>query len=300
MSLFRLPKDSAQLGLLAAFGAFLAWGVLPLFWKALASVDSREVLCQRMGWSFISLMPVMLCSGRLGGVLTLLRDKKIALGLALSSLLLAGNWFTYIWAVTHGMVLEASLGYYINPLFNVILGVAVFKEQAGRITWAAIALATIGVLFQVFNLGHLPVVSLLLGISFALYALLRKMLKVEALPGLFIETVMFLPFAGGYLLWQGLQGNSAFLYGGDLFINVLLAASGIITTIPLFWFAYGARRIRMTTLGLLQYLTPSMVFVLGVFVFREPLTAAGLATFGCIWVALALYTWDSIRSHRRH
>ncbi len=289
------PQDGPQKGLVAAFAAFCAWGVLPLFWKALDTVDSLEVLCHRMVWSFVSLVPVMLFSGRLGGVLLLMRDKKVVLGLICTTALLGANWYTYIWSITHGQVLEASLGYFLNPLFNVVLGVAVFKEHPGRLTWAAIALASCGVLFQVLTLGRLPAVSLILGISFAVYGMLRKLLMVEALPGLFLETVFFIPCAAGYLLWQGALGNSAF-YQGDLAIDALLVCSGFITTLPLFWFAYGARRIPMTTLGLLQYLTPSMVFLLGIFVFEKQLTLTALVTFSCIWAALALYTADSLRA----
>ena len=289
--------SSSPVGLIAAAGAFVVWGILPLFWKSLASVDSFEVLCHRITWSFVTLVPFMLFSGRLSTLAVFLRSPRNFMGLLASGILLAGNWYLYIWAINSDMVIEASLGYYINPLMNIIFGVLIFHEKVSRLVWIAIGIAFFGVAYQVVTLGHLPLVPLGLAFSFALYALLRKLLLVEARPGLFVETLVVVPIAAGYLIWQAHLGNSAF-FRGDMTINTLLVGAGIITTVPLICFAYGARRIRMTTLGILQYLTPSWVFLLGVFVYHEPFTFDNLVTFTCIWTALALYTWETVRKRQ--
>ena len=283
-------------GLVAALVAYVLWGILPVFWKALASVDSFEVLCQRVTWSFLFLLPLMFFKGRLGSLAVFLKSPRNFLGLLCSGFLLAGNWYLYIWAIASGMVLEASLGYYINPLVNILFGIAVFREKIGPLVKLAIAIAVAGVLYQVVVLGSLPLVPLGLAVSFGIYGLLRKLLLVQAIPGLFVETLVVLPIALFWLLTQAGDGNSAF-FRGDYLIDGLLVGAGLITTVPLILFAYGARRVRMTTLGLLQYVNPTCQFVLGVFVYGEVFTVDTLITFGCIWVALALYTWESLRKH---
>ncbi|MDR2075822.1 MAG: EamA family transporter RarD [Desulfovibrio sp.] len=274
--------------------AFLIWGCLPLYWKALNRMDALEILCHRVVWSFLTILPVILYTGRLGRILGLLGARKTSLPLAASSCVLACNWLLYIWAVNADRVLETSLGYFINPLINILLGMFLFRERVSRIVRIAIALAAVGVLNQMAALGHPPWVALGLGCSFALYGLIRKVAPVEALPGLFIETFLSLPFALGWLFWQGARGMSV-LFTQDLSFLLLLAASGLLTATPLFLFAFGVRRLRLTSLGLLQYVSPSMTFVQGVFLFNEPFSPATLLTFLCIWTALALYTWDSLR-----
>lgn len=285
---------SSNSGILAAFFAFVAWGILPVFWKALASVNSLEVLCHRITWSFVAVAPFMLFRGRLGALLLLLRSKRNLFGLLLSGFLLAGNWYLYIWAITADMVVEASLGYYITPLVNILFGIVIFKERTSSLVWVAIGIAVIAVLYRMTSLGHPPYVSLGLAFSFAIYGLIRKVLLVEALPGLFVETLAVLPLAAGYLIWQAHLGNSAF-FRHDLAIDSLLIFAGVITTGPLVCFAYGARRIRMTTLGVLQYMTPTCVLLLGILVYGEPFTKDNLITFALIWTALALYTWETLR-----
>lgn len=288
-------QSSATQGLLAALFAYTLWGVLPVFWKALASVDALEVLCHRIVWSFALLLPFMFFKGRLGALRVFLQKPLNLLALAACGFLLAGNWYLYIWAIASGMVIETSLGYYINPLVNILFGVAVFRERISATVMAAIALAVAGVLWQIFRLGHFPVVPLGLAFSFALYGLLRKILMIQAIPGLFVETMTVLPIAAGYLLHQASLGNSAF-FRGEPAIDALLVGAGLITTVPLVCFAYGAQRIRMTSLGVLQYVNPTIVFLLGVFVYGEAFNLDNLITFGCIWTALALYTWDRIRA----
>lgn len=289
-------ENSPFSGLSAAFAAYVLWGILPVFWKALDSVDSFEVLCHRITWSFLFLLPLMFFKGRLGSLVDVLRNPLNVLGLLCSGFLLAANWYIYIWAIAKGMIVETSLGYYINPLVNILFGIAFFREKTGPLVMLAIAIAAAGVAYQVIALGTFPLVPLGLAFSFGVYALLRKLLFVQAIPGLFVETLVVLPFALFWLLTQAGEGNSVF-FRGDYGIDALLIGAGCITTVPLILFAYGARRVRMTTLGLLQYVNPTCQFVLGVFVYGEIFTVDKLVSFGCIWVALALYSWESVRKH---
>ncbi len=296
-----LPKaivDPERNGIFAALGAFTVWGVLPIFWKALGHVNSVEVLFQRMFWSFVVLMLFMPLTGRLGPALGIFRRPREIGALALSGALLGFNWYLYIWAIANNMVVEAGLGYFITPILNILTGMLFFRERPGRLGRTAIFLAAGGVLFRLITLGGLPLVALGLSVSFAAYGLLRKIVVVEALPGLFAETALMLPVALAWLVHEGLTGSGSFART-DLWTNCLLIATGIITTLPLFWFSYGTRRIRMSTLGLAQYLTPSMIFLLGVFVYDEPVTPGRMVTFICIWTALALYTWENLRGLRR-
>jgi chloramphenicol-sensitive protein RarD len=288
-------NPSSGSGLAAALVAFLLWGILPVFWKGLSSVDSLEVLCHRILWSFVLLTPFMFFQNRLGSLLVFLRTPRNFFGLFLTGCILGGNWLLYIWAIASDMIMETSLGYYINPLVNILFGVVLFREKISRLVWVAIGVAFFGVLYQVLALGKFPLVPLGLAFLFALYGLIRKILMVQALPGLFMETLVVLLPAAGYLAWQAFHGHSAF-FRGDPLIDSLLVGAGVITTIPMLLFVYGAKNIRMTTLGLVQYVNPTCVFLLGAFVYHEPVTLDDMATFLCIWVALALYTWDTIRS----
>ena len=292
-----LSGKSPKAGAIAALCACLIWGGLSVYWKALQAMDPLEIMCHRMLWSFLTMLPVIVASGMLGHVLTVMGNKKMFLRLMCSSFILAGNWLLFIWAVNSGKVLETSLGYYINPLINILLGVVFFQERASRVAWVAIGIAIAGVAFQVVSLGHMPWVALGLGISFAVYSVMRKVIMVEALPGLFIETAISAPLALAYLLWLGGQGVSVFFWADGHFL-FLLVLSGVLTSVPLFLFAFSVRRIRLTTLGLLQYVSPSITFLLGVFLFKEEFSMERLFTFGAIWTALALYTWDSIRQRR--
>jgi len=291
-------EDSPSLtGLLSALCAFTFWGVLPLYWKALVTVDSFEIMCHRIVWSFLTLLPFMFFQGRFGLVLTFLKNKANALTLIGSSCILAGNWYLYIWAINTGRVLEASLGYFINPLVNILFGIIIFREKTGRVVRLAIAIAAAGVAYQVVVLGQPPIVPLALAVSFGVYGLIRKVMQLPSLPGLFMESLFVMPFAGAYIFWQWRLGNSP-IFSGDHALDLLLMGTGLVTSFPLLCFAYGARRIRMTTLGLLQYANPTIVFLLGIFVYHEPFSVDSLITFACIWTALALYTWETIRNRR--
>jgi chloramphenicol-sensitive protein RarD len=211
--------------------------------------------------------------------------------------LIAINWFTFIWAVGHDRVLQASLGYYINPLVNVALGFVFLKERPRRAQWIAVALATVAVATLTWQMGRLPIIALVLAFSFGIYGLLRKTMRAEALVGLAVETTLLLPVAAGYLIW--LARNGAMHFGRVTFTDdVLLVAAGVVTALPLLWFANAARRLKYTTVGLLQYIAPSLQFLTAVLVFGEALRLGQILAFALIWVALAVYTQDAWRQPR--
>lgn len=280
----------AASGVLLALAAYGQWGLLPLYWKALAGIAAPVILSHRILWSVAFLAAV-----------SLLRRNHAAfdwsrrtLGwLALSGTLLAGNWLLYIWSVNDGRVLETSLGYFINPLVSMLLGRVVLGEQLRSRQKAAVALAAVGVAVPVLGGGGLPWVALTLAVSFGLYGLLRKLRPVDPVLGLGVETGLLLPLAAGYLWWQPEP-----LFGASNLETGLLLGAGIATSVPLICFAGAARRLRLTTLGFLQYLAPSMHFLLAVAVFGETVTPTALVTFGCIWTALAIYAADGVRNSK--
>lgn len=286
-------KSRSLSGLLAATFAFICWGLLPLYWKALASVPAQEIICHRVVWSVACTGLLLLVQGRLAEVRTALRTRRDMLLLAASSSLIGMNWFLYIWAVNAGHVLEASLGYYLNPLVNVALGRLVFGDRLQRPQAIAVGLAALGVAVQLAGQGRLPWIALCLAVSFGLYGMVRKLMSVESLPGLFLETSMLAAPAGGYLLWLAAQGTGAMGRLG-LGTDALLAGAGLVTTVPLLAFAFGARQITLTTLGVLQYLGPTGMLLLGVLVYGEPFGPVQAATFGLIWAGVALYTADGV------
>ncbi len=292
------PHSDVTSGFMAALASFFVWGLLPLYWKALKSVDSMEILCHRILWSLVFIAIILTVKRRWSETFAPLRSPKSLGILALSSLMIGANWLLYIWAVNSDHVLETSLGYYINPLVSMLLGVAFFRERPNRLQWVAIGLAALGVANSIISYGELPWISLTLAVSFAFYGLLRKIAAVESLPGLFLETMVLTPVALYYLLHLQSTNASAFLVGNTN-IDMLLLGAGAVTALPLIGFAYGARRLQLTTLGVLQYTAPSIAFLLGVFVFREPFGPSHLLTFAFIWSGLAVYTVDSARTFRK-
>lgn len=285
------PSSSGTLYALIAFGI---WSGFPAFFKLLADVASGEVLAHRIIWSLAFVGTLLALRGAWSTVGAVFSNRKLLLQLCLSSLLVSINWFVFIWAVANDRVLESSLGYFINPLINVLLGVLFLSERLRRLQWAAIALAVIGVAFQVVVLGKLPWVALTVAVTFGCYGLVRKQTAVDPFSGLFVETLLLTPLALGYLLWINQQGGGEFLHAG-IGSHLLLVLAGILTALPLLLFTAAARRLRLSTLGLLQYTVPSGHFLLAVLLFDEVFTAAHAVTFGCIWIALALYVFDSYR-----
>ncbi|OEU70033.1 MAG: transporter [Desulfovibrio sp. S3730MH75] len=283
-------------GLFFAAATFIMWGLLPIYWKALKEVAPLELICHRIVWSFFFLAFVVTAKKSWGEILTALKDPKGKILLAASSSLIAVNWYTFIWSVSNDHVVEASLGYYINPLVNVLLGFIVMGDKLNKLQTTAIGFAIAGVLYSVIDLGKFPYIALTLAVSFALYGLVRKIMKVESIPGLFVETAILLPLAGGYLLWLNSQGTLSFSNIGIEGTTLLLGA-GVVTSIPLICFANAARRLKLMTLGMFQYLSPTLMLLLGVFMYDEPFSEARLVTFCFIWIGISIYLYDGIHKH---
>ena len=290
-------QDSKS-GLMAAASAFLIWGCSPLYWKPLASVQPLEIICHRIVWGAPCAVLVLLLTGRLGKVRDVFASRRMVAMMLLSSLLVSVNWLTYVLAVNSARVVEASMGYYINPLVNVFLGFVFLRDRLRRLQWVAIALAAVGVLNLVVDYGRLPWVALVLAFTFGSYGLVRKVVRVDALPGLLFELSLLGLGAVSYILWREHLGLGG-LGNGDATVVTMLLASGVFTVLPLFLFTIGARNLRLATLGLTQYIAPTGMFTLGVFVYGEPFTRTHLVTFLFIWAGVAVYAWEGVRHMRR-
>lgn len=285
-------------GIIYAASAFTCWGLFPLYFRQLAELPAAEVLVHRVVWSFV-LMALVLAVRRQWAWLGLaLRQPRVLGAFAASALLLSINWVTYIWSVTNGHVVEASLGYFINPLVNVLLGCVVLRERLRRVQWAALALAALGVVWLGVLAGRPPWIALVLAASFGVYGLLRKVATLGAVEGLALETLLLAPLAFVVLAWWTVQGTGHFP-APSLATNLWLIGVGPITAVPLMLFAAGARRVSMTTLGLLQYIGPTLQLALGVWLFGEPFGPARLVGFALIWTALLIYTADGWRVSRQ-
>lgn len=285
-------------GALYAALAFAMWGIFPLYFRQIGHVPSGEILIHRIVWSLAFVLVVLSLRRQWGWLKPVLSQPRVLLAFTASAVLLSANWLTYIWAVNNGHVIDASLGYFINPLVNVLLGYTVLHERLRRMQWVALSLAAAGVLWLTLQAGHLPWIALALAGSFGAYGLLRKVATLGALEGLTLETLLLAPIAALVLgVWM-LQGTSTFP-APDLPTNAWLIAAGPITAIPLLLFAAGARRISLTTLGLLQYIGPTLQLALGLWLFHEPFSAARLVGFVLIWLALALYSAEGWWRSRR-
>lgn len=285
-------------GIIYATLAYGLWGVFPLYFRALHGVSPFEVLMQRMVWALLVVASILLVRRRWHWLREVWAAPRVLGRFAISAALIALNWFVYIWAVKNGHVLDASLGYFITPLVNVFLGRIVLGERPRPAQWTAIAIAAAGVAWLGWQTGHPPWIGLVLAASFGSYGLAKKTAPLGALEGLAIETTLLFPFAAGALWWLSSQGESAFTRG-DLQLQLLLVASGPLTALPLLLFAAGARRIPMTTLGLLQYISPTLQLLLAVWVFHEPFGGPSLIGYALIWSALALYASESLWRARR-
>jgi len=282
-------------GLTAALAAYVIWGLFPLYLRPLHDVGTVEVIAHRVVWSCAFIFLWMLATKQLESVRRVIFNPPLLLRLGLSASLITVNWLVYVFAVANGHVLEASLGYFINPLFNVVLGIAVLSERLSRGQWLAVAIAAAAVVYLSVFAGTPPWISLTVAVSFGLYGFVRKVIAVEALPGLAVETFLLLPLALGYLLWREAHGTGAMGHS-PVTIDALLAGCGVITAVPLFLFAYGARLIPYSTMGLLQYIAPSLQLMCGLWIFGETLELHRAVGFGLIWSALAVYAFDSLRS----
>ncbi len=278
--------------------AYGMWGLVPIYFKAVAAVPPLEVLAHRIVWSVVILCAVLVAQRRLGAALAALADPRTRRVLALTTVLIAVNWFIFIWAVANDRVLEASLGYFVNPLVNVLLGLVFLRERLSRPAVAAVVLAVVGVAIQTGVTGRLPLVSLVLAASFGFYGLLRKTATAGAVVGLTVETVLLLPAALVWLAWQASRSGMHFL-AGDLSLDLLLVAAGVVTALPLLAFTGAARRLRLSTLGFLQYLAPTGQFLLAVLAYGEPFDRGRLLGFAFIWIALVVFSADRLRRARR-
>lgn len=287
-----------KLGGIFAASAYSLWGVAPLYFKQIDFIPAAEILVHRIVWSFLLLLLVLLALKQGAKVLAILRQPKTLAWLLLSAVLLGANWGLFIWAVNNNHMLDASLGYYINPLLNVLLGMLFLGERLRKLQWAAVALASSGVLVQLITFGSLPWIALTLAGSFAIYGLMRKKLAVDAISGLFLESLLLLPLALWYW-WQYADSSAVNLMQNSWQLNSYLIAASLVTTVPLLCFIAGARRLQLSTMGFFQYIGPSCMFVFGVWLYHEPFAAERFVTFGLIWLALLLYTTDAWQVNRR-
>ena len=290
----RRPANQALTGVLSALGCFSFWGLFPIYFKLLQQVPPLEVVAHRILGSALVLLALIGLQGRWPALRDEFRDGRRLRFYLLTTLLISGNWLVYIWAVQQGRILDASLGYYINPLVNVLLGVLFLHERLNPRQWLAVALAGVGVLMLVIGHGVFPWIALTLAFSFGSYGMLRKQAGLNPTLGLTVETLLLAPVA---LLFLAALGGGA-LGRIDRQIDLLLLIAGPITVAPLLLFLEAGQRLRLSTVGLIQYLTPTLQFLLAVVVYHERLTGVHLAVFGCIWLALALYSADAWFSHR--
>jgi chloramphenicol-sensitive protein RarD len=281
-------------GLMFGLAAYGLWGIVPVYWKLIAHVGPLEQLGHRVVWGFVVLAALAWMLGRGEALVLALRDRRVLVMMAISGALLAINWGVFVYAVATDQLLDASVGYFINPLVSVALGTIVLRERLRRLQWLAIVIAMIGVGLITWRAGRLPWIAVVVSTTFGCYGLVRKTARVDALVGTTIETGLMLPVAVGYFIWLG-RSNIAFL-GIDRTTDLLLFATGVVTAGPLLLFTGAARRLPLATVGFLQYLAPSGQFLLAVFVYGEPFAAEQLAAFACIWVALATFSIDMIRT----
>ena len=288
------PDRTALVGSLYAAAAFLFWGLSPIYFKLVGQVPADQVLAHRAVWSAVLLALLLTVMRRWANVRALFGDRRQLLILGATTLLISVNWFTFIWAIEAARVLEVSLGYYINPLVNVLLGMLFLRERLTLWQGAAVLLAAAGVLNLAIEAQGFPWVSLLLAFTFGIYGLLRKIAPVRPIEGLFVETTLMAPVALAYLVLLDSHGTGVF-GRADLATDGLLLLAGLVTTLPLLWFASAARRLRLATVGFFQYIAPSCQILLAVFVYGEAFTTTHMVTFACIWAALAIYTASSLR-----
>jgi chloramphenicol-sensitive protein RarD len=278
--------------LIYAFAAYGAWGVFPLYFKAIRAIDAPEILAHRVAWSAVFLAVLVTAQRRWKDYVRAFRSLRSIGIYALSTTLVTINWLLYIWAVVTGHVLDASLGYFMNPLVSVLLGVLFLGETMRPRQAMAVGLAGLGVVLLVLRVGRFPWLALALAFSFGSYGFVRKRASIDPVVGLLVETSLIAPLAGALIGWRAWQGTGGL--GRDPTTTILLLLAGIITAVPLIWFAHGVRNLRLATMGLIQFMTPTMQFLLAVVLFREPFTSAHAIAFSCIWCSLGVYTIDAL------
>jgi chloramphenicol-sensitive protein RarD len=288
------PKnEDSPKGLVLAISAYLLWGFLPIYMKALSDVPVLEVLAHRVIWSVPVAGAILIWLGRTSDLRAALKSPRMIGMAALTAALISVNWAIYVWSIQNGQALEAALGYYINPLFSVFLGAVLLKERLSRPQWAAIALAALAVLVLTYEAGRVPFVALGLTVSWGIYAYLKKRLPLGPNQGFMLEVLILSPLALGWVAWIAARGEMVFLTEGKITLLMLLA--GVVTAVPLMLYANGAKLLRLSTIGILQYIAPTMIFLTAVFVFGEPFGTARAIAFPMIWMALLIYTGSMLR-----
>lgn len=291
--------NNEKLGQIYAILAFFIWGAIaPIYFKQVASVEPIEVLIHRIFWSFLLLIPLLYITKQIEVLKIIIKDKKKLKYLAISTFFISINWLVFIWAVANDKIIETSLGYYINPLVSVLLGYLFFSERMTKYQYIAIFIAFIAVLYQIFTLGTLPLVSLSLALSFAFYGMIRKKINVGSIVGLFIETLILMPFALIGIYYLITTNKISFLHTSTD-IDLMLSLGGLITIIPLLLFNGAATRMRLSTLGFFQYIGPSCSFCVAIFIYNEELNIDKLVTFSLIWIALLIFSLDSINNRQK-
>jgi chloramphenicol-sensitive protein RarD len=285
-------------GLVPTAASFAIWGVFPLYFHLLNEVSAVQVIAHRVVWSCLFVLVWIALRGELTTIRAALADRGVVWRLAVTATLISLNWLVYVWGIMHARVVETSLGYFIGPLVNVLFGVVLLSERLTPAQWTAVALAALGVGYLTVMAGGLPWIALALAFLFATYGLIRKLVKVESLPGLAAETLVLLPFAAAYLLWCEFSGSGALGHSGPT-VNALLIGSGPLTAIALFLYAYGTRLLPYSTVGLLQYIAPTLQFACGVFVLHEPFELRRAIGFTMIWAALLIYAGEGLRLSRK-
>jgi chloramphenicol-sensitive protein RarD len=293
------PRQASVRGVLAALGCYLAWGIFPLYWHLLASVDATELIAHRLFWTMLFTVPLLWWRGGFEPVYAVFSSGRLLMHHALSGGLLTINWLVFVWAINNGHVIETSLGYFLVPLVNVALGWGVLHERLRPAQRVAIAFAALGVVWQLWQLGRLPWIALVIAGTFGTYGLLRKQSTLGSLAGLTVETLLLAPLAGAFLMWRTSHGTGALGFA-PVHVQGLVLTTGVVTGLPLLLFAYGARRLQLTTMGLLQYVAPTVQFALGIWFYHEPFSAARAQSFGLIWIGLAVYTVDALWTQRRN
>ncbi|MEM6162625.1 EamA family transporter RarD [Erwinia sp. P6884] len=293
-----MDAQQTRQGVLYALGAYFIWGVAPAYFKLIEQVAPGEIMTHRVIWSFFFMLMLVSLTRHWHNVKQTLKQPKKVLLLALSATVICGNWLLFIWSVNNHHLLEASLGYFINPLLNVLVGMLFLGERFRRLQWLAVGLAACGVLIQLWKFGSVPVIALGLAVSFSFYGLLRKKIGVDAQTGMLIETSWLLPVAAVYLFGVA-DSHTSHLTQNPLSLNLLLVAAGVVTTIPLMLFTAACSRLRLSTVGFFQYLGPTLMFLLAVLFYGEALTPDKAVTFGFIWAALALFILDAVWSIKR-
>ncbi|GAK03815.1 RarD protein [Geomicrobium sp. JCM 19037] len=292
-------NKEAALGAGSALVAYVLWGLLPLYWKMTEAAAPMETLAHRVVWALLFMVILLLAIGKgtttLKEIASVFRKKKTAMAISAAAILISINWFVFIFAVNTDRVIEASLGYYINPLMNVLLATIFLNEKLAKKEIIAVLFAVVGVLIMTVYYGYFPWAAFVLALSFCGYGLIKKLVPIGALSGLTIETLLVTPFALGFLAWLSFQGTSSFSVTTDPMLSIVLIGGGLATALPLLLFAVGAKRITFSLIGILQYVAPTFMLIIGVFIFQEPFSTIQLISFAMIWVGLLLFSYSRFR-----